>query len=354
MELPGRVSARPRLCFLGPMVGRNAGFVVTQGERLSIHFLNEGYDVVASSASPNRYRRLLDMVATLLRERLRIDVVIIHVYGGRSFVVEDIVSWMARRFDCQVIMSLHGGAMPEFMASFPRWSARVLARAHAMSAPSEYLARAARSRGFTCQVIPNVVDVEQYSYRPRSRLRPRLFWLRTFHEIYNPFMAVRVLARLRETHPDATLVMAGQNKGLQAKTQQLARDMRVDGAIRFPGFLDSDGKNAAGTETDIFINTSRIDNMPVTVVEACAMGLPVVSVGVGGILDLLRHEQTGLLVPDDDTEAMTAAIRRLLADAALAERLCLNGRRLAERSDWARVRLQWEQLFARLLAPGAS
>jgi len=336
------------------MIGRNPGFVVTQGERLSVHFLEEGYSVVTSSTSRNRYRRLFDMVSTLLRKHRRIDIVILHVYGGLSFVVEDIVSWIAERLDCRIIMSLHGGAMPEFMDSFPRWSARVLRRAHALSAPSDYLYRAVRSRGFSCEVIPNVVDVQDYTYRLRRQVRPRLFWLRTFHDVYNPFMAVRVLVRLRESHADATLVMAGQDKGLYAQTQRLARDLGVDGAIRFEGFLDMEGKIREGNEADIFINTSRIDNMPVTVVEACAMGMPVVSVGVGGIVDLLRHGHTGLLVPDDDVEAMTAAIRRLLGDDALAEQLSFNARRLAERSGWERVRLQWEHLFVRLLSPGKS
>ena len=333
------------------MVGRNAGFVVTQGERLSTHFQEAGYSVLASSSSPNRYRRLLDMIVTLFKEHRRVDVVIVHVYGGRSFVVEDIVSWMTRRLNRRLIMSLHGGAMPEFMASFPRWSDRVLRRAHALSAPSEYLSRAVRARGFQCQVIPNVIDVWDYPHRLRRRLRPRLLWLRTFHEVYNPFMAVRVLARLRESHPDATLIMAGQDKGLQAETQRLAGTLGVDGAVRFPGFLDMQGKVEVGNDADIFINTSRIDNMPVTVVEACAMGLPVISVGVGGIRDLLSHEKTGLLVPDDDVEAMLAAVRRLLQDAPLAERLSSNGRHLAERSEWERVRVQWEGLFSQVLSP---
>jgi len=259
---------RPRLCFLGPMVGRNPGFVVTQGERLSTHFLEAGYSVLASSSSPNRYRRALDMIRTLLREHRRIDVVIIHVYGGRSFVVEDIASWVARRLKCRLIMSLHGGAMPEFMTRFPRWSSRVLGRAHALSAPSEYLSRAVRTRGLPCDVIPNVIDVQDYPFRLRRAIRPRLFWLRTFHRIYNPAMAVRVLARLRETHPEATLIMAGQDKGLQTETRRLAGALGLDGAIRFPGFLDMPGKTREGGEADIFINTSRIDNMPVTVVEA--------------------------------------------------------------------------------------
>jgi len=109
-----------------------------------------------------------------------------------------------------------------------------------------------------------------------------------------------------------------------------------------------------GHAADIFINTNRIDNMPVAVVEACAMGLPVVATAVGGVPDLLKDGETGLLVPDDDDKMMAEAIKRLLDDAELAGRLSANGRLLAERSSWEQVRPRWEELFADLTARRAS
>jgi glycosyltransferase involved in cell wall biosynthesis len=142
--------------------------------------------------------------------------------------------------------------------------------------------------------------------------------------------------------------MAGQDKGFEGEVRRLAGELGVAPAVRFAGFLDRDAKAREGDAADIYINTNRIDNMPVAVVEACAMGLPVVATAVGGVPDLLTDGETGLLVPDDDAAAMTAAILRLLEDPALAERLSRNGRRLAERSSWPEVRRQWETLFARV------
>jgi asparagine synthetase B (glutamine-hydrolysing) len=75
---------------------------------------------------------------------------------------------------------------------------------------------------------------------------------------------------------------------------------------------------------------------------------------VGGIPDLLTDGETGLLVPDDDDEAMAKAILRLLNDPALAGRLSANGRQLAERSSWENVRLQWEELFAQVMSTGGT
>ncbi|RMG45456.1 MAG: glycosyltransferase family 1 protein [Acidobacteria bacterium] len=342
--------SRPRLCFVGPMVGRHPGYVTTQGEILADLFSQEGYPVLAVSTHRNRYMRLVDIVGTLIRRRHEIDIQCLQVFGGPSFVVEDIASLIGRKFGQRIIMFIHGGAMPEFMARHPRWNQRVLGRADIIVAPSEYLARVIRQYGFQARVIPNVLELQHYPFRHRRQLTPRLFWMRAFHPIWNPEMAVRVLARLKQDLPEATLVMAGQDKGMQRQIQQLVHRLGLDGAVRFVGFLDMAGKAREGDAADIFINTTRIDNMPVSVLEACAMGLPVVATAVGGIPDLLTDGETGLLVPPDDIEAMVGAIKRLLNNPDLAGRLSANGRRLAEQSDWTRVRPQWEQLFNELMS----
>jgi glycosyltransferase involved in cell wall biosynthesis len=176
-------------------------------------------------------------------------------------------------------------------------------------------------------------------------VNPQLLWMRAFYSYYNPLMAVRVLAKIRLKMRGATLVMAGQDDGLEASVRQLAKKLGVDESIRFPGFLDQQGKLREGDTADIFLNTNSVDNMPVSILEACAMGLPVVSTNVGGIPDLLTHGETGLLVPDNDSEAMTEAVCRLIQEPELSGRLSANGRRLAERCSWHQVYPAWNRLF---------
>jgi glycosyltransferase involved in cell wall biosynthesis len=122
--------------------------------------------------------------------------------------------------------------------------------------------------------------------------------------------------------------------------------MGLDGAVRFAGFLDSEGKRREFAEHDIFLNTNRVDNAPVSVLEAAAFGLPVVSTNVGGIPHLLRNGDEALLVPEGDAEALASSVRRLLDEPGLAARLSTAGREVAERSSWARVRPLWEELLA--------
>ena len=344
------INGKPRLCVVGPLVGCNRGHVTSQGEILAAHFRAAGYRVTATSGAASRYVRLFQTVGTLVRSRRLIDTVLLQVYGGRSFVVEDVASTLARRFGHRIVMHLHGGALPEFMARFPRWTRRVLARADALVAPSPFLARAVARHGWSASTIPNLIDLSAYSFRRRVPVSPRLFWMRSFHSIYNPLMAIRVLARVLAILPEATLVMGGSDKGMEGRVREEAVRLGVQGAVRFVGFLDLAGKQREGAAGDVFLSTNRIDNAPVAVIEAWAMGLPVVSTDVGGLRDLVCDGETGLLVPDDDVEAMSLTIVRLVRDPQLAGRLAVNGRREAELCSWAQVRPRWEHLLNQLVA----
>jgi glycosyltransferase involved in cell wall biosynthesis len=220
-----------RLCFVGQMVGRNRGYVTSQGERLSDLFAGLGYPVTTVSALRNRYARVADIALTLLSRRL--DVVVLQVFSGPSFAISDLASRIASLRGVPLVMILRGGNLPVFMARHPRWARAVLGRAGVLVAPSRYLARAIEEHGFQCELIPNLIELGAYAYRHRDRVGPALFWMRSFHPIYNPELAVRVLARVRRELPDATLVMAGPDKGTMRRTQQLAVELGVADAIRF-------------------------------------------------------------------------------------------------------------------------
>jgi glycosyltransferase involved in cell wall biosynthesis len=346
----GCLRSQARLAFVSHMVGRHPGYVPTQGQILSDLFQEAGYAVIAVSAQLSRARRLTEIVSTLSRRRRELDLLIIDVYGGPSFIAEDAASLLGRLFGKRIVMLLHGGALPEFMARFPQWSRRVLQRADQIVTPSTFLARAIAQYGFQAQIIPNVIELSDYPYQRRREIKPSLFWMRSFHPLYNPLLAVRVLARLRECGIDADLVLAGADKGYENAVRKEAASLQLKGAVRFAGFLDRAGKAREGARAGLFLNTSSVDNMPVALLEACAMGLPVVTTAVGGIPDLLTDGETGLLVPDNDEAALAAAIVRLLNEPSLAERLSINGRRLAERSAWEQVRPQWERVFSELQA----
>ncbi len=340
-----RGPVRPRLCFVGPMIGRNPGWVTTQGELLADRFAAEGWVVHETSPHPSRPLRLIDTVSCLLRWRRQVDLVVLSVFSGPGFVMADVSSLLARLYGIPTIMWLHGGNLPDFCAAHPSWSRRVLRRASHTVAPSTFLADLPGTSDGTLEVVPNLIDLSSLPYRQRSAVAPRLLWMRTFHPIYNPLLAVKAFARIKEVHPDATLTMAGQEKGIQAEVEAEVRRLGLGDAITFPGFLNPEAKAETFDTHDIYLHTNHVDNAPVSVIEAAAAGLPIVATAVGGVPHLFKDGTSALLVQDDDDAAMAAAVQRLLSDPKLAEQLSVNGRELSEQSSWPSVRDRWTQAF---------
>lgn len=340
---------KPSICFVGPMLGSHSGWVPNQGELLAAMLKKRGYHCLVTSTKLNRYLRLLDVAYTLFRYFREYNLVCIQVFSGPGFALADVASQVARILGKPIVMILRGGNTPEFMARFPKWTIHVLNRAQKLVAPSGYLAQSLQSFGLQTEIIPNLIALENYPFRLRRELRPRILWMRTFHEIYNPLMAVDVLEKLIILRPDITLTMSGQEKGLLATTQQYVIEKGLEKQVRFAGFLDDMQKKREFMEHDIFINTNRIDNMPVSVIEAAAFGIPIVATSVGGVPYLLQHEQTGLLVQNEDVQGMADAVIRLLAQPGLAEHLSSQGRIIAEQSGWQKVLPQWERLFTDML-----
>lgn len=343
---------RPRLCFVGPMIGRNPGRVTTQGELVADRFAAEGWAVSETSPHPRRPLRLLDTISCLIRWRRRVDLVVLSVFSGPGFVMADVSSMLTRLLGIPTVMWLHGGNLPEFCAAHPKWTQRVLRRAAHTVAPSTFLADLPGASERTVEVIPNLIDLSSLPFRPRSVVAPRLLWMRTFHPIYNPLMAVRAFARIKEHHPGATLTMAGQEKGILAEVRAEVQRIGLTDAVTFPGFLNPQAKAAAFEAHDIYLHTNHVDNAPVSVIEAGAAGLPIVATAVGGVPHLFVNGSSALLVPDDDDVAMAAGVQRLLSDPQLAEQLSANGRELAEHSSWPSVRERWVRAFETALGRG--
>jgi glycosyltransferase involved in cell wall biosynthesis len=349
---PAARARTPRLVFVGPALSGHEGWVITQGEVLHGLFARDGCSSRITSSQVSRPRRAADTVACLGRWRRDLDLAVVSVYSGPAFRMAELSVRTLAALRLPMVLTLRGGNLPELMRADPTRVRRLFRHAAAIVAPSTYLAEQARALGVGCRIIDNVVDLDDYTYHAPRPDPTRLLWMRSFHEIYNPQLAIEVLAQIHASHPDVTLVMGGQDRGLQAEVRELAARRGVAGALDLRGYLDRPTKLAAFADCDIFLNTNRIDNTPVGVLEAAACGLPVVATAVGGVPHLLDDGETALLVGPEDADAMVAAVLRLLEDPELAQRLSRGGRALAERCSWPSVRAGWEALFADLHAEG--
>jgi glycosyltransferase involved in cell wall biosynthesis len=252
------------------------------------------------------------------------------------------IAWL-RRKPC--VVHYHGGEADAF---FRRWMPAVrptLARARALIVPSRYLERVFSSHGVASTVVPNVVSLEQFAPAPRRPGVPHLIVTRNLEPIYDIGTAIRAFAQARSAHPAARLTIAGSGPE-RASLEALAADLGVTPAVTFTGRLDHGQLPALYRSADIVVNPALVDNAPVSLIEAMASGVPIVSTRVGGIPDMVADQVTALLVPPRDAQAMAAAILRLLGDAALAERLARAGIGEAQRYAWPRVRERLLDVYA--------
>jgi len=336
-----------RVGIAGPLLGGHDGWVASPGQALADRWRAEGAEVRTTSGQIGRVRRLADTVVTVARWRHRVDVVVVLVYSGMGFAVAEATTAVARAAGLPVVLWLHGGNLPDFAAAHPRRVKRLLARGAAVVAPSPFLAEAAAAMECRAEVIPNVIELTTVPWRQHAPASPRLLWMRTFHPIYDPELAVRALARLRRNHPQATLTMAGQEKGSLADVRRLVVELGLGEAVTFPGYIADADKADVFDRHDVFVNTNRVDNTPVSVIEAMASGLAVVTTDAGGLPYLVTDGVSGIVVPVGDDEALAAAIGRVVDDPGLAATLGRGGRSVAESCGWDRVGPLWEAVLKR-------
>ena len=289
------------------------------------------------------------MVTSAFLRRTSYDVAVIDLFSGPAFLWGEAVGWTAYAFGKPVVFTLRGGDLPGFAARVPRRVRALLRSAAAVTVPSQYLLDAMSEFRNDLQLIENPLDLPLYEFRARRPATPKLVWLRAFHYIYNPALAPRVVQRLVEEFPGISLVMVGRDKhdGSFEETKRIAAELGVADRIRLPGGVPKKDVASWLNKGDIFLNTTNVDNAPVSVLEAMACGLCVVSTSAGGMAHLAEDGREVLLVRPDDPDAMADAVRRILREPDLAERLSRSGRDRVARCDWSILLPQWEALFRR-------
>jgi glycosyltransferase involved in cell wall biosynthesis len=325
---------QPRVLVLGSFLGCAALERYPSGD-LANRLTQRGWNVLVCSRRTGRLARLADMMSTTIRERSRYDVAVVDVFSGPAFFLAEFVSAILRRLRKPFALTLHGGNLPAFARRCPSRVRRLLQSASVVTTPSKYLLDAMRPFRGDVHLIRNALDMACYSFRLRAKPQASLVWLRAFHAIYNPVMAVECLGFLSAAQATATLALA----------RRRARELVVENRLEIVGSVSKSRVPAELALGDIFLNTTNYDSFGVSVAEAAACGLCVITTAVGEHPHLWQDGHDALLVPPNDARAMAAAVQRSLTEPGLAERLSRNARAKAEQFDWSVILPQWEALL---------
>ena len=255
---------------------------------------------------------------------------------------------IARLHGAAVIVNYHGGNADSFFARAPRHVLKLLAVSSLRVLPSPYLQRVFAHYGLSSEVIPNIVDLSLFTpaaARPPA-LQPHIVITRNLEPIYDIATAIRALVRIRQHAPLAHMTIAGSGPERE-NLQRLAIALGQDAAIQFVGRLANDDVAKLVASASCLLNPSTVDNMPVSILEAFACGVPVVSTQAGGIPDMLEHGVAGLLVPVGDADAMADAVLCIVHNPMLALHFSSVGLVEVEKYSWAKVRRQWLEAYCR-------
>jgi len=327
-----------------------SGQNLSVGEELASRLDQIGYQTILVSRKPNKFARLLDMLWTIVNQRRFYDIAEVDVFSGPAFIWAYLSSILLKLYKKPFIITLHGGELPEFASHHHQIFSKFLKSANFVITPSKYLVSKFQLICPDIKYLPNAIDLNHYPYIMRSHLRPHIIWLRAFHEIYNPELAIQTLASISSSGVKATLTMVGPNKhdGSLERTMNIIEQFKLQNSVLINGAISKSDVPFELNKGDIFLNTTQFESFGVSVMEAAACGLCIVTTNVGELKYLWEDGIDAILVSPNNPEAMASAIKRILSEPELAKNLSENARKKAEQYDWSTVLPRWKELFLKL------
>src|SRR5262244_1793441 len=270
----------------------------------------------------------------------RFDVAHVFAASYFSFVIAPAPAVLiAKLYGKRVLLNYHSGEAEDHLRRWPRSTRLIFRLADRVVVPSRYLVGVFARFGIEAEAVSNTVPLERFTFRERRPLRPTLLSNRNLESHYNVADTLRAFALVERRVPGARLIVAGDGRE-RARLRALAAELGLK-RVEFIGAAPPDRMPELYDRADIFINASLVDNMPLSLIEAFACGLPVVSSDAGGIPILVTGGETGLLSPCGDYEALAANVVSLLEDPRLASDLINRARAACRQYTWAATRGSW-------------
>jgi len=359
-----RLPTKLKIALIGPLPPP-AGGMANQTRQLAGLLHDENIDVQLIQVNPP-YRpacmanirglraifRLLPYLFRLWTASGKVDLFHIMANSGWSwFLFATPAIWIASWHDVPVVVNYRGGKADEFMRQSSRWVLPTMRRSNVLAVPSSYLETVFKKYQIEAQVVPNIIDLERFNMQCQDTdngNRPfHLIVTRNLEAIYGVPTAIRALKCIKESHPNVKMSIAGSGPQ-RNELESMIHELGLKQEVTLTGRLGPDDMARLYQSADIMLNPSTVDNMPNSILEALASGVPVVSTHVGGIPDMVRDRETALLIEPENPEAMAQAVLELIENQDQAARLRKNGLQHVKQFSWPEVKRQWLGIYHRL------
>lgn len=284
----------------------------------------------------------------LLREVRKYDVIHIFSASYLSFLIAPTPAILVSKlYGKKIVLNYHSGEAEDHLRRWRRSTIPILNLTDAIAVPSEYLVRVFAEFGLKATAIFNIIELDKFVFRERNKLRPLFLSNRNLEAHYGVDSVLRAFALVQQQIPDAVLTVVGDGSQRQA-LETLGAELNLK-QTSFTGRVEHDDIRGFYANSDVFLNASRIDNQPLSILEAFACGLPVVTTNAGGIPDIVTDGETGFVVAVDDHQALAQRAMKLLANDNIAATMVQKAREECRKYTWEVVCDRWLCLYRKIV-----
>lgn len=287
---------------------------------------------------------------------------VVHLHDGRSFQ-HVIAHHYAKKYRVPYVLEAHGSILPSIGSGLYKkiydalWGHDILKDASRVVALTQTESDQYKSMGVAeknITIIPNGIDALLYKNLPEkgdfrkkhsiSANKKIILYLGRIHEIKGIDLLIHAYADIKKDIPEALLVIAGPDDGYLSVLKGLIASLHVEDGLLITGPLYDIAKCEAYVDADVYVLPSRYEAFPLTIIEACACGTPVVLTDRCGISSLI-NDRCGISVDHDKTELKNAIIK-ILRDTDLSHRFSVYGKKLVEDTlNWQCIVAEFENLY---------
>lgn len=230
------------------------------------------------------------------------DVFHIHTCSHGGFISAVIGVTVGRRLKKRIVLTYHGGSGEVFFEKHTRFVKRFLLRTDTNIVLSGFLGAVFKKYGIPCVEIPNIIELDESKFVEREVVTPKFISVRSLEPLYNVECILLAFQKVKRVIPEATLLVLGGGSQREDLEEMVSENDIRD--VTFTGRVDNSQIYDYLNQADIMLSAPRIDNMPVSLLEAFNAGLLVISSNVGGVPFMIEDGKTGLLFESDNADEL--------------------------------------------------
>lgn len=322
---------------------KNVGGISVQVEILYKNLLKDGVQTDIYSLKANQLKRIW-LFLKLFFVACRYDVLHIHAcsYWGFLPVIFGVI--VAKVLRKKIILTYHGGGADEFFGKHTSLVKFFLSKTDYNVVLSGFLENIFKKHDIQCVVIPNIIEFDVDYFKEREVIRPIFISVRALDPIYNISCIIEAFAIVKKERIDAQLYILSDGP-CRAELEYLVKCKQLQDVF-FIGQVTNKEIYDYLNRADVFVSSPKIDNFPVSVLEAFNAGLLVISSNVGGVPYIVEDNKLGLLFESDNYKELADKMLFAINNEDAVKLMIKNGKESVNKYKWDSIKTELFKLYS--------